>query len=130
MLSVTNLVPLLSVAAGGAIGAGLRYFASLALINTTRFPYATLLVNILGCFLAGLLVGGLLTRLSMSPNIQLLLTTGLLGGFTTFSAFSVDTLRLAESGQWALAGVNVMLNIVGCLMAVGIGWWVARSLLA
>ncbi len=70
-----------------------------------------------------------MTKVSVSANAQLFLITGVLGGFTTFSAFSLDTLRLAESGQWTLASVNVLANLVGSLMAVLAGWWLAKVFL-
>jgi len=92
----------------------------------SRFPWATMTVNVLGCLAAGFLVGGLLSRLQLSQHAQLFLTTGLLGGFTTFSAFSVDSLRLAETGQLALATTYILVNVLGSLLAVAVGWWLAR----
>lgn len=121
-----SLVSVLSVAAGGAIGAASRYLVSVTMSAEGRFPWATFTVNLVGCFVAGCLISGLLARFQISPPVQLFLTTGLLGGFTTFSAFSVDTLRLAESGHWTLAVINALANLFGCLLAVGAGWWIAR----
>lgn len=125
-----SLITFISVAAGGAIGASARYSVAVFIGSTSRFPWPTLCVNVIGCFLAGIIGTWFLMRAPVSSNIQLLITTGILGGFTTFSAFSLETLRLAESGQWSLAGVNVIVNLVGSLVAVYVGWLFARALLA
>ncbi len=119
----------ISVAAGGAIGASIRFGVSLMLSPAGRFPLATLSVNVIGCFIAGVLGTWVMARASVSPQIQLFLITGILGGFTTFSAFSLETLGLAESGQWAWAIVNVLANMIGALLAVASGWWLARAFL-
>lgn len=126
---MTSLVPFISVAAGGAIGATMRFGVSLWLGPVTKFPTPTLLVNMLGCFVAGVLLVLFMLR-APGGSAQLLLMTGLLGGFTTFSAFSMDTLRLVESGQNGLALVNVLANVFGSLLAVFCGWWLARTLVA
>ncbi len=84
---------------------------------------------VVGCFVAGILGTWLLDRALLSTNLQLFLITGVLGGFTTFSAFSLDTLRLAESGQPSLALVNVLLNVFGSLLALLGGWWLAKAIL-
>jgi len=118
---------LISVAAGGAIGASIRYGVSLWLAPASKFPLSTLTVNLLGCFIAGVIATLLLSKAPSSVNAQLLIVTGVLGGFTTFSAFSLDTLRLFESGQNALAVVNVIANVCGSLLAVFCGWWLVRS---
>ena len=94
-----------------------------------RFPWPTLSANVLGCLIAGTLGTWLMAKVSVSEYAQLFLITGVLGGFTTFSAFSLDTLRLAESGQWSLASVNVLANLVGSLLAVLAGWWFAKAFL-
>lgn len=127
---MSSLISLISVAAGGAIGASARYSVAIFFHSTGRFPWPTLSVNVVGCFIAGIVGTWLLMRVPVSTNVQLFLITGILGGFTTFSAFSLDTLRLAESGQWSMAGLNVMANIVGSLLAVCCGWWLARAILS
>ncbi len=124
-----SIVSFISVAAGGAIGASMRYGVSLALAPAARFPWPTLSVNVLGCFIAGTLGTWLMAKVTLPVNAQLFLVTGVLGGFTTFSAFSLDTLRLAESGQWSLASLNVLANLVGSLLAVLAGWWLAKAFL-
>jgi fluoride exporter len=90
----------LLVAAGGATGAMLRYGAGL-LVKPALFPWATFAVNISGCFIIGLLYG-LAQRNALAPHYWLLLATGLCGGFTTFSAFSLENLQLIQQQQYAL----------------------------
>lgn len=124
-----SLMSLISVAAGGAIGATARYGVSAFFSSPGRFPWPTLSVNVIGCFLAGIVGTWFLLRAPVSDNVQLLLLTGVFGGFTTFSAFSLETLRLAESGQWGIAGLNVVLNLFGSLLAVYLGWILARAVL-
>ena len=115
-----SLAPLLQVAIGGAIGSVLRHLAVLAFAA----PWAVMGINILGSFCIGVLYVTLSTRLHLSP----LLMTGLLGGFTTFSAFSLDTLKLWESGRpltaLGYAGGSVLLS----LAAVALGVALARSI--
>lgn len=124
---MSTYINFLWVAAGGAGGACLRYSVSLALVGQVqRFPYATLSVNVFGALLAGGLTTWFWQKGLIGTPLQLLLIVGFLGGFTTFSAFSVETLRLAEAGdfQWAL--VNIVLNVTGSLVAVLSGAWLVR----
>lgn len=126
MSSATGLI---SVAAGGAVGASARYLLGFWLPNEAgRISWSILSANIVGCLLAGFLTALFALRLELSPAMQLFLVTGVLGGFTTFSAFSVNTLQIAESGQLVLAASNVLLNVVGSLAAVMLGWSLARTL--
>jgi len=126
-MPMSQTVHYLSVALGGALGASLRYAVNLSLpASMEKIPSATLLVNILGSFVAGLLTVWLLQRAIGNISLQLFLTVGFLGAFTTFSAFSVETLRLFEGGQIGLALANVSLNLFGCLLAVFLGAAVAR----
>ena len=122
------LVSILAVAGGGGVGATLRYLTVLAGTRMfgTRFPVGTVAVNLVGCFLAGLLVGLLERRLMLSPTLELLLFTGFLGGFTTLSAFSIETMLLFRLGSWGLAATNIVLNAgVGIVMVV-VGMLTAR----
>lgn len=117
----------LMVALGGACGACLRYGVSLLLAGgVSRFPLATLTVNVLGALVAGWLATWFWQRGLLGTPLQLMLVVGVLGGFTTFSAFSVETLRLAEAGELTLAGINVTLNVIGSLLAVLAGAYIAR----
>lgn len=119
----------LMVGMGGALGACLRYGTSLLLAGVSpRFPFPTLTVNVLGALVAGLLATWFWQRGLLGTPLQLMLVVGVLGGFTTFSAFSVETLRLVEAGELTLASINVMLNVVGSLLAVLAGAWLARLL--
>lgn len=117
-----NGMALLMIAAGGAAGSVLRALAGMALQNT-RFPWATLAVNVAGSLLIGWLVArmGDLTPVA-EARVQHLLVVGFCGGFTTFSTFSLQTLELALKGQWATAATNVLVSVAVCLLAVWMGW--------
>lgn len=121
---------LLTVAAGGAIGASLRY---LAFVGATRvfghgFPVGTLVVNVLGSFLMGVLFVALTKK--GGQELALFLMTGVLGGFTTFSAFSLDTLTLFERGAIGAAAFYVALSVGLSLGALVIGAYAARGVLS
>lgn len=120
----------LAVAAGGAVGAMLRYGVSgwIQAMGGFGFPYGTLAVNVIGSFIIGLVLQLSTDRFLFSPEMRLLLTTGLCGGLTTFSTFSYETLRLLEEQQWVPALGNIALNVVLCLIAVSVGVLAARSL--
>ena len=118
---------LISVAAGGALGASARYMLGLWLVSeANRVSWSILTANVLGCFLLGFLSALVSHRVELSPAMQLFLGTGVLGGFTTFSAFSMNTMAIAESGDTLLAAGNVTLNVAGSLLAVVLGWSLAR----
>ncbi|UAL42015.1 fluoride efflux transporter CrcB [Shewanella inventionis] len=112
----------LLVALGGSIGAVLRYLLSIFMIQLfgSSFPFGTLLVNLLGSFLMGVVYA--LGQLShVSPEIKALIGVGLLGALTTFSTFSNETLLLLQEGYWYKAVLNVLLNVTLCLFMVYIG---------
>jgi CrcB protein len=115
---------------GGAAGTGARYLLSgwaLAALGA-GFPYGTLAVNVLGSFCVGLLMQvGVATPL-MSPTLRLALTTGVMGGFTTYSAFNYETMRYAQDGAWRLALGNVAVTLVACLAAGFAGLALGRSI--
>ena len=115
--------PVFQVALGGALGASARYgvhLGALRLFGPT-FPWATLAVNVLGSFLMGLLVAALGRDSAWAP----LLMTGVLGGFTTFSAFSLDTMALWQKGQGGMAavyvGASVLLSLAGLVAGLSMG---------
>jgi len=115
------------VGLGGAVGACSRY--SLSLLLTTQpfvVPYATLMANLVGTLIAGFLATLFMGRAMLDGALHLVLVVGFLGGFTTFSAFSVETLRLAEAGHFLMAASNVGLNLFGSLIAVTAGAYLAR----
>ncbi len=121
----------IAVGIGGASGACLRYSLSLWLAREAiRFPVATLTANLIGAFAAGIITTWFWNRGLFGTPLQLLLVVGFLGGFTTFSAFSVETLRLVESGNEGLALLNVTVNVLGSLLAVFAGACLARWLWA
>jgi CrcB protein len=115
--------PLLAVAAGGALGATLRYL----LVNAIQrvffqpFPLGTLFVNVLGCLAAGLALGWLSARAPNAESLRLFLVVGVLGGFTTFSAFGVETVALVREGRASAALLYVSASLVAGLAAVALG---------
>ena len=117
------------VAAGGALGAVMRYgvaYASLALVGGS-FPLGTFVVNATGSFFLGFLAGAA-EIVPISSGIRLLVMTGLLGAFTTFSTFSLDTVSLVRSGHLSMAFINVGLNVVVGLVALVAGLAASRLL--
>jgi len=115
--------PLLLVAIGGGIGAVARYKLGGAILNATvgwRFPLHTFVVNVFGCLLAGLLAR-LAERYSLGPDLRLLLFTGLLGGFTTFSAFSLETVSLFQRNAPLVAVANAVTSVLAGLFALWLG---------
>lgn len=120
----------LLVGAGGALGAMARYAAGLLVgrMVTTSFPAATLVVNVVGSVAMGLLVG-LLARFmpDWQEDARLFLAVGVLGGFTTFSAFSLDAVALIERGALAQAALYVGLSVVVCLGGLYLGLLVSRG---
>lgn len=118
-----------SVAIGGAIGSVLRYLVQVQSANwfDSEFPYGTLVVNVIGSLLIGFLSFLLLERLHVSEETRAAVLVGLLGGFTTFSTFSLDTLNLIQQGNIINAMTNVVLSVLLCLLACFIGMILARS---
>ena len=118
---------ILWVAAFGAVGSSLRYLVGLGTGRWLglRFPYGTLTVNLLGCFAIGVLMVLLESR-GTDPRMRLALITGLLGGFTTYSAFALDTLSLVERRSISAAALYVSLSMIGGLLACAAGVWLAR----
>lgn len=114
---------LLAVGLGGGIGAIARYLVSLWMQR--RFPgfpaSGTLLVNVAGCLLIGILMGLIVERNLLSPAVRLLLITGFLGGLTTFSSFGAQTLELFEAGHFRLTLIYLAGNLIGGLFAVWLG---------
>jgi fluoride exporter len=118
---------LLAIGAGSFIGGVGRYLLS-QLIQTkslTHFPVGTLVVNIVGCFLIGV-VFGFFAKGTLSDEWRLFLVTGVLGGFTTFSAFSGETIGLLQGGQYGPAIVYVLASVLFGLLATFIGLWLVK----
>lgn len=126
MNGTASLATVLAVAAGGAVGSVARYLTTLALASVTAaFPYATLLVNVVGAFLIGVF-GRVFSGSDHDPVLRLALTTGLCGGFTTFSAMSAETVALVQQGRAGRAALYVLLSLVLGFGATAIGLMVAR----
>ncbi len=119
---------LIAIALGGASGAVLRYWTSSGVYSLLGrdFPYGTLVVNVLGSLLMGLLTILMLERMSVGPEMRAALLIGLLGAFTTFSTFSMETLFLIEQGYLLKAFLNVLLSVVVCIVAAWFGMKVGR----
>jgi CrcB protein len=121
---------LIFIAGGGAFGAVSRYAASLGVYSIfgRAFPYGTLFVNVAGSFLMGVLSIMLLERLNLGPEWRAGILVGFLGSFTTFSAFSLETLNLLEQGDLGRALLNIVLSLLLCIIAVWFGISVGRQL--
>jgi CrcB protein len=123
----------LAVMIGGAVGTALRMALSnwIADRMAHAFPLGTLVVNISGCFVIGLFGGltGPNSPLLVSPLVRQAVMIGVLGGYTTFSSFSFQTLNLMNDGEWLYAGLNVALSVILCLAAVWLGSAVANAIL-
>ncbi len=114
----------------GALGCISRYLVSgwaYSLVGRS-LPYGTLAVNVIGSFLLGLLMEGSLRSTLFSAEIRLGIAVGFMGGFTTFSTFSFETMRLLEEGSFLHAGANIVLNIVVCILFAALGIFLARQI--
>lgn len=111
----------LIVAAGGGIGSAIRYAVSVWL-PAKNFPYSTLLVNITGSFIIGLVLALSIKNEAFTNNLKLFLATGICGGFTTFSAFSAENLQLLQMGKYTTAFVYILLSIVAGIIAALVGF--------
>ena len=121
---------LIFIAMGGAIGAVLRYGASLGVYSFMGrgFPYGTLFVNVTGSLLMGLLGVMMLERFNIGPEWRAAVLVGVLGSFTTFSTFSIETLNLLEQGDVMRAVTNIVLSVLVCLVAVWFGVLIGRQI--
>lgn len=118
------------VALGGALGSVARFKLSGWVLHhavSWRFPIGTLVVNVVGCLVAGVLAGMSARHHALTPDVRLLLFTGLLGGFTTFSAFGLETVLLMKRGEWAIAAANVSISVLAAVIALWLGFAVAEA---
>ena len=124
------MIQTLAIAGGGAIGALLRFWMSTGVYNLLgrTFPYGTLAVNVLGSLLMGFLYVMLIDKLALGPAWRAALLVGLLGAFTTFSTFSIETLNLVEEGELIKAMLNILVSVVLCLFAAWIGVLAGRTI--
>ncbi|MGO4194473.1 fluoride efflux transporter CrcB [Rhizobium sp. YAF28] len=118
----------LLVAVGGAIGSLLRYYVGLGSLRLMGpgFPWGTLIVNVVGCFIIGVFAEMIMRRFNASVELRLLLITGFLGGFTTFSAFSLDAITLFERGDVFAGGIYITASVGLSMVAVMAGLGLMR----
>jgi fluoride exporter len=120
----------LLVAAGGALGSMARYWVGglAPRLFGEAFPYGTLVVNVVGSFLISVVMGVSLNSTLIPVNERIFLATGVVGGFTTYSAFNYETLLLLQQRLWLTGGLNVAATLLGCLVSGFLGFLVARLL--
>lgn len=119
-----NIYLITLVGLGGFLGSVTRYVISISIQSRIEhgFPFGTLTVNIIGCFVIGILIGVSLSKsITISDNIKLFISTGFLGGFTTFSAFSAETLALIDKGDFSIAFIYAAVSVILGLLATWIG---------
>ena len=114
------------VGIGSFVGGALRYLVSIGMKNicTSGFPWGTLIVNLLGCFLIGILFALFSRYSSTSHPWYLLLTTGMCGGFTTFSTFSNESLQMLQNGHWGGFLTYVSVSVIAGICLTALGYWV------
>lgn len=122
----------IAVAIGGAIGSLSRFGLSRWIQTMSRhkdYPWGIFVCNVLGCLLMGMLAGILIHRFEMGPVWRAAVLIGMLGGFTTFSSFSIDTITMIQAGDIGSALTNVILTLVFCLIATAGGLLITKSLI-
>ena len=113
---------------GGAIGAALRFGLGKSFpFDGQSFPLGTFWINGLGCLMIGILIGYLEKKSVQSDFIRWFLISGLCGGFTTFSAFSMETILLIQQARWPIAITYVLSSVIVGLLLTWTGWWVMRA---
>ena len=125
------MLHLLLVAVGGAIGAGIRHLFNLGALRLVgpNFPWGTMVINIIGSFVMGAFIATLSRRYGgASSELRLFVATGILGGFTTFSAFSLDFATLWERGAALTALGYALASVVGAILSLFLGLWLVRTL--
>ena len=120
---------LLAVALGGALGSLARYFVAGAVQSAAwpGFPWGIFVVNISGGFIMGLIVELSALKLNLTPEVRAFLTVGILGGYTTFSTFSLDSVLLIQRGQWSAAAAYMVGSTVLSVLALFVGLWLVRA---
>lgn len=123
------MLHLVLVALGGAIGAGIRHLSNLGALRLIgpNYPWGTMIINIVGSLVMGLFIG-FMARRDGSAELRLFVATGILGGFTTFSAFSLDFATLWERGATLPALGYVLVSVIGAIVALFLGLWLVRTL--
>ena len=120
----------LLVAVGGALGSMARYWVGglAPRLLGAGFPYGTLVVNLVGSFLISGVMGVSLNSTVIPVNLRIFLATGIVGGFTTYSAFNYETLALLQQRLWLTGGLNIAATLLGCFIAGFLGFLLARLL--
>jgi len=123
------MLAILAIAIGGAVGAVGRFYLSTSVYSLIGrdFPYGTLAVNVLGSVAMGLLYALALERFPLTPELRAGLLVGLLGAFTTFSTFSIETLQLMEDGEQVKAALNALLSVILCVAGCWVGVVLGRQ---
>lgn len=123
------MIRFLLICLGGAAGTGARYLLAtwMARVTGSGFPFGTLLVNVIGSFVLAVVMHVSLSTEWISSDARLILATGVLGGFTTYSTFNYETLVLFRDGAWGLALANLAATLLGCLAAAALGIAAARA---
>lgn len=119
------MMKLIYVGLGGAVGAMFRYIISMIPLKA-QFPVLTLITNLIGAVLIGLIVGLYTNEGNMTENTMLFWKTGVCGGFTTFSTFSLEAFQLMENGKSLYFGTYVVLSVLLCIVGVGVGRYISR----
>ena len=123
---------IIAIAIGGALGSVLRFALSSWVQERTKteyFPWGILAVNIIGCLLMGILFGILIERFNVGPILRAGLFLGVLGGFTTFSSFSMDTITLFYAGAYGIAAIYILCSVGACILATALGLSLMRIIL-
>jgi CrcB protein len=126
--SSVNLLNLLLVAVGGALGSVARYLLSMFVLRATGslFPLGTFVVNAVGCLVFGAIAGAAIQRAPVAPEWRLFLLVGVLGGFTTFSSYAFESYALLRDGQFLAASINIVGQVIVGLVGVALGFAAAR----
>ena len=124
------MIGVIAIVIGGALGSLCRYFMSMNiyLLLGKSFPYGTLAVNILGSIIMGSVYILVMEKITISEELRAGITVGFLGSFTTFSAFSIETMNLIESGEITKAGLNIILSVILCIVGCWLGMSITRQL--
>ena len=124
------MIGVVAIVIGGALGSLCRYFMSMNiyLLLGKSFPYGTLAVNILGSIIIGSVYILAMEKITISEELRAGITVGFLGAFTTFSAFSIETMNLIESGEITKAGLNIILSVILCIVGCWLGMSITRQL--
>lgn len=119
----------LVAALGSGLGGGARHLVSVWMTAHfgPAFPWGTVTVNVVGSFLVAVVMQLSLSTTTISPEMRLLLTTGFMGGFTTYSAFNYETLQFLDDGNWSMGALNVGATLLACLLAAGLGVALVRQ---